>query len=121
MGESLGISVMLFVYFIVSFLKYCFEWIFAFADDIMFNKLLREEHRAATTPPNTKSSQGASASGDKRGKRYDATQPGSSSKRPSRVLPRPLMLALLVIFLQFLLLLPFLRIMGEDLLVFLPL
>ncbi|KAL0288184.1 UNVERIFIED_CONTAM: hypothetical protein Sangu_2667100 [Sesamum angustifolium] len=48
----------------------------------MFSKLLREEHRAATTPPNTRSSWGVSASGDNRGKRSTAIHPGSSSKIP---------------------------------------
>ncbi|KAL0342942.1 UNVERIFIED_CONTAM: hypothetical protein Sangu_1181600 [Sesamum angustifolium] len=47
----------------------------------MFNKLLREEHRATTTSPNTRSSRGVSSSGDKRGKRSAATLPRSSSKR----------------------------------------
>ncbi|KAL0328059.1 UNVERIFIED_CONTAM: hypothetical protein Scaly_2238500 [Sesamum calycinum] len=37
-------------------------------DSIIFNKLLREEHHAATTPPSTRASRGASSFGDKRGK-----------------------------------------------------
>ncbi|KAK4407863.1 Retrovirus-related Pol polyprotein from transposon TNT 1-94 [Sesamum angolense] len=53
-----------------------------FNNDIIFSKLLREEHCAATTPPNTRSSLGASSFGDKREKRSVAAQYGSSSKRP---------------------------------------
>ncbi|KAL0442187.1 UNVERIFIED_CONTAM: hypothetical protein Sradi_0157600 [Sesamum radiatum] len=60
-------------------------------DDIMFSKLLMDEHPAFTTPPNTRSSRGTSTSRDKRRKRFAATQPGSSSKRqrPSSAVAPP--------------------------------
>ncbi|KAL0405627.1 UNVERIFIED_CONTAM: hypothetical protein Slati_3876600 [Sesamum latifolium] len=50
-------------------------------DDIMFSKYLRDEHRAALTPPATRSSRGTSFSSDQRGKRPAPALPGSSSKR----------------------------------------
>ncbi|KAL0286844.1 UNVERIFIED_CONTAM: Retrovirus-related Pol polyprotein from transposon TNT 1-94 [Sesamum calycinum] len=46
--------------------------------DIIFNKLLREEHRAAM-PPSTRSSRGVSSSGDKRGKRSATAHPGEAA------------------------------------------
>ncbi|KAL0282198.1 UNVERIFIED_CONTAM: hypothetical protein Sangu_2963400 [Sesamum angustifolium] len=51
----------------------------------MFSKHLKDEHRAATTPPAIRSSKGTPSSSDQRGKRSAATLPGSSSKklRPS--------------------------------------
>ncbi|KAL0447956.1 UNVERIFIED_CONTAM: hypothetical protein Slati_1923500 [Sesamum latifolium] len=49
--------------------------------DIMFSKLLLDEHRAATTPSTTRSSRGTPSSSEKRGKHPTAALPRPSSKR----------------------------------------
>ncbi|KAL0329190.1 UNVERIFIED_CONTAM: hypothetical protein Sradi_4905700 [Sesamum radiatum] len=46
------------------------------------SKHVRDEHRAATTPPATRSSKGTPFSNDQRGKRSAAALLGSSSKKP---------------------------------------
>ncbi|KAL0387714.1 UNVERIFIED_CONTAM: hypothetical protein Sradi_2653200 [Sesamum radiatum] len=48
----------------------------------MFSKHLRDEHRAATTRPATRSSKWTLSSNDQRGKRSAAALFGSSSKKP---------------------------------------
>ncbi|KAL0453760.1 UNVERIFIED_CONTAM: hypothetical protein Slati_1354100 [Sesamum latifolium] len=50
-------------------------------DDIMFSKYLRDEHRAALTPPATRFSRGTPSSSDQRGKQTAPALSGSSSKR----------------------------------------
>ncbi|KAL0359470.1 UNVERIFIED_CONTAM: hypothetical protein Sangu_0796400 [Sesamum angustifolium] len=82
--------------------------------NIIFSKLLREEHRAATTPPNTRSSGGFPPLEIRVGNALLQPNLGHSQKDRGQVLLRLLLLALLAISLCLRLLLPLLRIMEED-------
>ncbi|KAL0317390.1 UNVERIFIED_CONTAM: hypothetical protein Sangu_2153300 [Sesamum angustifolium] len=79
---------------------------------MMFSKLLKDEHIAATTPPNTRFSRGTSSSGDKRGNAPLLSNLGRLRKGLGLALLWPLLPVLLIMPLLFLLLLLLLLLPG---------